>query len=264
MAMLVLAAANGYAQTFPQGERGPMRGAPRCSAGTVSGTYGFHMAGVMAGGQAPIAVLGIATYTPDGKITGRGLAASFGGQVVTDDSINGSFTINDDCSGLGEFTLGSGAKVTHSFVATAGGSELQLLNTDAGFTFAGVAKRTSSDGRRNYCTNGSILGRYGYRLYGTIQGVGAIALVGDLEHKLDAAGKFSFTGKDINSLNGMIVPRTLQGTYDTGGDCAGKGVYTDSLGQTINYRFVIVDGGQEIFLMGTDQGTTVNGIARRL
>jgi hypothetical protein len=81
----------------------------------------------------------------------------------------------------------------------------------------------------------------------------------------DASFNGITTGKDTNSFNSQFPPlRTYQGTYRLNSDCTGTGRYTDSLGNTIKYVFVTVDNGREIYFQGTDPGTIVSGVGRRV
>lgn len=63
---------------------------------------------------------------------------------------------------------------------------------------------------------------------------------------------------------GQYLPRVNNGTYTLGSNCRGKGFYTDNFGNQINYVFTAVDGGDTLFLQGTDPGVAVSGVARRI
>ena len=75
-------------------------------------------------------------------------------------------------------------------------------------------------------------------------------------------GKLS--GFDTNSINGQILPRSLQGLFKIKRDCSGSGRYGDSFGATIDYVFMVVDGGKQIYLQGSYPGANVAGIATRM
>ncbi len=253
-----------HSRAQAQDDDGFARRAPSCTAGTVSGTYGYRLTGSLAGVGAT-SVIGIFTQTYDGSFTGRHIIISLNGQPVPNVPYSGTFTINSDCSATGSFTDATGLRVTFKYVATDGGDELYFVNTDAGNVLSGVARRISSGSHAPRCTVGTINGQYGYHLSGALQGVGPVALAGVINHGLDGALGGIFNGADTFSANGQIIPvRTIDGTFKMNGDCTGTGNYRDSLGQTINYAFIATGGGRELFLQGTDPGVNVSGFAKRL
>jgi hypothetical protein len=77
-------------------------------------------------------------------------------------------------------------------------------------------------------------------------------------------GNGTLTGSGIGSLNGEIVPVTYVGTYTVNRDCTGTyTVEVSPLGLTTHAFFVIADGGNELQIVITDQGTAITCIARR-
>lgn len=248
-----------YAQDTPFGNR-PLR----CTNGTTGGTYGYRMSGVIVG-QGPVLVNGIFTNNPDGTGSGR-VYLSVAGQTIPDASWSiATFQTNSDCTGKGSFFFAAfNQTITYDFVVTDGGRQIELINTDTGNSFNGYGRRISNAGRAPSCNNGTILGTYGYRLEGSLPGVPNLSGMGIETYALDAGFNGIFSGSDTNSFNGQIVRRTIQGKYKVNTDCTGTGNYTDSLGNAINFVFVAVDGGREIFFQGTDPGISVSGGARRL
>lgn len=240
-------------------------GAPRCNNGVASGTYGYRMSGQIVG-VGPILVNGIFTHNPDGTMSGNVHLTIAGQQIPNANWSDGKFKTNNDCTGSGEFFVAAlNQKITYNFIATDGGRQIDLLNTNAGNAFHGVGRRISRrGGLPPNCTNGTILGSYGYRLDGSLPGAPVFVGAGLVTHALDASLGGVITGADTNGFNGQFVPRTLQGTYKLNNDCTGVGRYTDSLNNTINYTFVAVDGGEELYFQGTDPGAIVNGVGRRV
>jgi len=258
-ALCSLSTTPALAQDGPFGRR-----APSCSNGTASGTYGYRMSGVIVG-VGPILVNGLFTHHPDGTMSGKVHLTIAGQQIPNADWANGTFQTNNDCTGSGSFFVAAlNQQITYNFIATDGGNQIDLINTNAGNAFNGYGRRISQHGRAPSCNNGTILGSYGFRLDGSIPGVPSLFGAGIETYALDAGFKGVFSGADTNSFNGQIVPRTFQGTYQVNSDCTGIGKYSDSLGNTINYVFVVVEGGQEMFFQGTDPGIIVSGSARRV
>jgi hypothetical protein len=239
-------------------------GAPTCTNRTASGTYGYRMSGVIVG-VGPVLVNGLFTHNHDGTMSGNVHLTIAGQQIPDAGWTEGKFETNNDCTGSGEFFIAAlNQKITYNFIATDGGRQIELLNTNEGNAFHGVGRRITRDGRAPRCTNGTILGSYGYRLDGSIPDVPNLVAAGTITHALDGGFDGVTSGSDTNSLNGHIVPRTYQGIYKMNNDCTGTGRYTDSLGNTINYTFTAVNGGKEIYLQGTDPGIIVSGVARRV
>jgi hypothetical protein len=241
------------------------RGGSGCTNGTASGTYGYRMSGQIIG-VGPILVNGLFTHDPNGTISGN-VYLNIAGQTIPNASwVNGTFTTNDDCTGSGSFFVAAlNTTITYNFIATDGGRQIDLLNTNAGNSFHGAGRRINQHGRAPSCTNGTVLGAYGYRLEGSLPGVPAFIGAGILTHSLDANSFNGVTaGSDTNGFNGQYSTRTFQGTYQLKSDCTGTGTYLDSLGNTINYVFVTVDGGEEIYFQGIDPGQVVSGVGRRV
>lgn len=237
---------------------------PHCTNGTASGTYAYRMSGQIVG-VGPILVNGLFTHNPDGTMSGN-VYLNIAGQTIPNASwSNGTFRTNDDCTGTGSFFVAAlNQQITYNFIATDGGRQIDLINTNAGNAFHGVGRRVAEAGRAPSCNNPTVLGSYGYRLDGSLPGVPVFVGSGIVTHALDANFNGIFSGRDTNSFNGQFVPRTVQGTYKLNSDCTGTGRYTDSLGNTINYVFVTVDNGREIYFQGTDPGVSVSGVGRRL
>lgn len=256
---LVTLQALAFAQDNPFGSR-----APRCTNGTASGTYGYRMSGVIPG-MGSVLVNGIFVNNPDGTGSGR-VWVNAGGQTIPDATWStATFQTNSDCTGKGSFFFAPfNQTVTYDFVVTDGGKQIELVNTVSNNAFNGYGRRISSAGRAPSCNNGTVLGTYSYRLDGSLTNVPHISGAGIFTHALDAGFNGTITGSDTYSFYGQIVRRTIQGTYQMNTDCTGSGKYTDSLGNTITFVFVAVDGGRELFFQGTDPGAVVSGVGRRL
>jgi hypothetical protein len=239
--------------------------APRCTKGTVSGTYGYRMNGVIVG-VGPFLVNGLLTHNPDGTSTVRAYV-TINGQSMLTTGVNGTFKVNDDCTGSGTF-FGPELmqQITYDFVAVDGGEQMQILNTNAGIALQGYGRRIAKPGRESRCNNGMILGNYGYRLDGSLPGLPNVAAIGLLTHSLDGSFAGRLKGFDALSFNGLQIPRRdYEGTFKVNSDCTGTAKYTDSLNNTVEYVFTVVDEGREIYLMGaTSTGDNVSGVAQRL
>ncbi|HZS04627.1 MAG TPA: hypothetical protein VFD58_07305 [Blastocatellia bacterium] len=138
-----------------------------------------------------------------------------------------------------------------------------IFNLSERNTFAQIRGPLRSQFRTD-CGPGLLLGRYAYKLEGTLPGTGPVRLVGVLTHSQDDSGNFVLSGADTFNADGQIIPRTYIGTYDVAFDCSGTGSYTDSLGHVVNYKFAVGEAGNTLYLIGTDPGTQVSGVATRI
>lgn len=238
---------------------------PHCTRGTVSGTYGYRMQGAIVG-VGPFLVNGLFTHNPDGTSTVRAYVTINGRSMLTT-GVNGTFKVNDDCTGSGTF-FGPELmqQISYDFVAVDGGEQMQILNTNAGIALQGYGRRIAKPGQATQCNNGMILGNYGYRLDGSLPNVPNVASIGLITHSLDDNFGGRLKGFDANSFNGTQIPRRdYEGTFKVNSDCTGTGKYTDSLNNTVDYVFTVVDEGREIYLMGaTSAGDNISGVAQRV
>ncbi|MCI0387913.1 MAG: hypothetical protein MOB07_03955 [Acidobacteria bacterium] len=239
------------------------RGAPHCTNVTASGTYGYRMAGQLVG-VGPFLVNGIFTHYPDGTMDGD-VHLTLGNQQIPAKWSGGTFKTNSDCTGSGKFFIQAlNLEVTYNFISTDGGQQIELLNTDQGVVLHGAGRRIGLLGFAPRCRKSTILGAYGYRLDGSLPNVPFAAFAGKVTHSLGDDGVGVIKGSDTASFMGQYTSRTLEGTFNIGSNCRGTGFYTDSLGNHINYVFTAVDGGETLYLLGSDPGVAVSGVARRV
>jgi hypothetical protein len=109
------------------------------------------------------------------------------------------------------------------------------------------------------CSNRSVSGDYGFVVNGTNVGAGVVASVG----QVSADGRGNLVGSDTTSVNGVIVRRTLTGTYTVDPDCSGELTFTDSFGLSTHLDFVLVADLQQVNFIQTDASTVTTGIARK-
>jgi len=240
-----------------------LRRAPHCTNGTASGTYGYRMAGQIVG-VGPFLVNGLFTHHTDGTMDAD-VQSVIGNQSFPTPGTGGTFKINDDCTGTGKFRVDAlNLDVTYNFIATDGGDQIELLNTNAGVVLHGVGRRIAKAGKAPSCNNGTILGTYGYRFDGSIPNVPLIAIAGTFTHAVDGNYNGTWSGTDVLNTMGQYFPRVNNGTYTLGSNCRGTGFYTDNLGNQINYVFTAVDGGDTLYIQGNEPGVAVSGVAQRI
>jgi hypothetical protein len=108
------------------------------------------------------------------------------------------------------------------------------------------------------CNNGTVQGIWGFS-YGGLAGGLPVSGAG---HTL-ADGSGNSIGGDTISVNGLIVRRTYQGTYNVNADCTGTTNYTDSLGNVFHQDFVVMNNANSVAVVQTDTGVTLAYTAQR-
>jgi len=78
------------------------------------------------------------------------------------------------------------------------------------------------------------------------------------------SGNGNFTSAGFGSLNGNVSESTGTGTYTVNPDCTGTYTSLSSTGRTGTAFFVIADNGNEIHILPTNTGGTINCIARKV
>ena len=233
---------------------------PRCSNRAASGTYGYRMNGALVG-VGSFLVNGFFVHNPDGTMRARAYVVLNGNTSLGDST--GTFTTNNDCTGTGQFFSPDLGLVKYYFVVSDNGDQIDLINTNQGIALQGTGRRIALAGARPNCDNRMIEGRYIFRLEGSFPGVTNLASVGYFIHTPYDRENGKVSGFDTNSFSGQIAPRSTQGTYKLNRDCTGSGRYGDSLGNTIDYVFMVVDRGKQIYLQSNYPGGNVAGLATR-
>jgi hypothetical protein len=80
-------------------------------------------------------------------------------------------------------------------------------------------------------------------------------------------GEGQFDGHDVFSLNGTFIRRTFSGPYTVNADCTGSLVFisfTTNPPHEARGEFVIVDGGQEFFLIDVEAGVIATAVGKRV
>lgn len=243
-------------------------------------------------GQATSGINGIAPTSVSGKID-YGSQATF---TFVDPQNNASpattdyFAISTDQSGgSGNTTTISGYDLNGNFLGSVshidtGGIMLQLQNIgkihtivvgstlinhgSGGIALDDVRFGTPSSSTTvppgigsHICTNASLSGSYGFTISGGVQ-IGSFVPFAE-SGSVTSDGNGNVTGSATASQDGQIIPRTLIGTYTVNSDCTGAAGFTDSLGNSSNINFVIVDSGREVNFMEADSGAVVSGVAKQ-
>jgi len=118
-----------------------------CSVASLSGNYGFiQPAGVTHSGKkgkganVPWQFIGVATFDGAGDISAA-YSGSLNGQVFTNQTTAGTYTVNSDCTGSVSYTSGGAAGSTYNFVIADGGNEIFAVDTGTGDTASVILKK---------------------------------------------------------------------------------------------------------------------------
>jgi hypothetical protein len=129
----------------------------------------------------------------------------------------------------------------------------------AASALAGVAATTQRSTLAG-CSQRSVSGAYGFSVAGTNVRTGSYALVG----RFVADGTGRLQGEAVQSVSGHVVRNTISGVYSVAADCTGTSGLELGTDIKANLRFVLVNGGDEVFLMVVDSGTIETGVAKRI
>jgi hypothetical protein len=110
------------------------------------------------------------------------------------------------------------------------------------------------------CSSESLEGDYGFSFNGTT-GLGLVAAVG----KITFDGDGNVSGTYSESLSGLIIKGNFVGVVHS--DCTVSATLMGAKAPSswsAQADGVIVNDGRELFLVGTDSGTVVNGALKKL
>jgi hypothetical protein len=123
------------------------RAESNCSVATLKGTFGFNANGFLTApspGPGPFAAIGVQSFDGKGN-TAATSTVSVNGDVhrVT---INGTYTVNSDCTGSMTLTFSPSGLVNHlDFLVFSNGAKLQGIRTDPGVVGTGNYRKLPED-----------------------------------------------------------------------------------------------------------------------
>ncbi len=222
-----------------------------CSLTSFTGPYGFVLNGV--DGSTATALVGQMISDGKGHITGGSETVSSGGNITSNVSLTGTYTINSSCSGSVSITA-SGFPTAHYgvFVASSG-NQIEMVESDTGTGVFGYALARGN----STCTLAGTKATYGF--YGGGIEFSALATAFEGQFTFDGTGKLA--GTETASAAGKVIKGPITGTYQINSDCTGSSTITLS-GDTETGNFVVVNGGLTLLGITTTSGavqtTTVN------
>jgi hypothetical protein len=113
------------------------------------------------------------------------------------------------------------------------------------------------------CSAQTLHGSYGIRFEGSKLGAGLYVSVS----RITFDGQGQFTVSEIGRSNGSLVQRTFTGPYVVNNDCTGYLDYSSNLTNPpheAHGNFVIVDQGQEFYVIDNEDGWEASGVGKRI
>ena len=213
-----------------------------CSKASVTGVWGFQI------GTA------IGQFKADGigNITAGTLIVNQAGTLK--ETFAGTYTVGSACTGSLSLKLSTGGTATANFVLDNLNKGAQFIDTTPGVTAEGpgASKGTVTCGLTGTAETFAAL------LLGRASG-NQIAYVAQLI--LDGKGHVSGAGTFV--VAGTARVTTIAGTYTESSSCIGNIHITPSGLSTLNFAFVVVNGGNELLLLETDSNASVAGNMQR-
>jgi hypothetical protein len=116
------------------------------------------------------------------------------------------------------------------------------------------------------CTNAALEGSFGFQATGVFlpgaPATGAVAFIGELKLTVDPSGEGVISGRLSASEGGTFLTfaeEPVTGSYTVDRDCRGRATITPKGRSELHFRFVVVDGGNEMLAVETDANTVVSG-----
>lgn len=113
------------------------------------------------------------------------------------------------------------------------------------------------------CSLKTLKGAYGIKFEGEKIGTGKFVSVS----RVTFDGNGSFTTNETGRFNGELVQRVFTGPYVVNDDCTGFLDFSSSLSvppHEAHGNFVIVNNGQEFFVVDNEEGWAASGVGKRI
>jgi hypothetical protein len=183
--------------TIVSGRAKPIVGS--CGPATVMSQYSYAISGASrfsGSGFTPYADSGTFLGNGGGSFSGSSVQSNGGG--ITERSLNGTYDLNEDCTGAARFTDNQATDVSLQVVVVEAGKEILFIQDTPGGTISGGAARSDSP-----CDPLMLSGTYAYAIGGVGPSPQGLAFFADSGF-LQTAGDSSFQGSSLFSIGGTI------------------------------------------------------------
>lgn len=215
------------------------RCAAACTNATFTGVWGFQLG----------TAVGQLTSNGAGKITAGSATVNQNG-VVINQTFTGTYSVAGICTGKLTLNFVGGGTATASFVLDNANTGAQIIETTAGASAEGSA-----------ATEGTVT----CGLTGTKETFAALFLgqnttgLVDYVAQIVLSGTGTVSGSGTFDVGGTIHNASITGTYTENSSCQGTLKITPKGLTTLNFAFVVVNGGKELLLVETDTTASVFG-----
>jgi len=238
--------------------------AATCSNASLSGTYGWLHGGTASDGTPVIGVSQVTFDSTTGTYTGEDRASHDG--VVTTESITATYAVHSNCTGKATVKVDGVLAGNIAFVVTSTGFLSLNLTPGGQRTLAGPGVKQGFP----TCNNSGVTGSFGFETTGVFlagaPATGPVAFIGELKLTVDPSGDGVISGHVASSEDGTMLTfaeEPVTGSYKVDRDCRGTATITPKGHSEMHFRFVVVDGGNEILALEMDPNTVVSGTFQR-
>ncbi len=149
------------------------------------------------------------------------------------------------------------------------GSLLCLLGLAfAWYGFVGLAtvEAQGNSGGMGRCSVRTLSGAYGIKFEGQKLEAPNAGLFASVS-RVTFNGRGQFTSSEIGRLNGLLIQRTFTGPYVVNEDCTGFLDFSSSISNPPHMahgELVIVNNGQEFFVLDNEDGWVASGVGKKM
>jgi hypothetical protein len=220
-----------------------------CSYTSLTGVFGYFHGRP---GTQSVVVVGQLTFDGQGNVTNGSWTETNNGSITTgtttgmysiSPNCTGTLTLNDEDLGLSHFNI----------YLNAGNKIFQIIQTDhsnqPGYGMAEGTVNCGLTGKKLPLTT---------NLNGFVSGDPA-----DTVGTVTLDGNGNIAGTETFTMNGVVKTLAVTGTYIENSNCTGAWQITTTGGTATNFATVVVNSGNTLLLIETDNGTITAGNAQK-
>lgn len=223
-----------------------------CNPADLQGAYGFQLTGTTTIGSQPqpVVTVGRLGFNGDGTVTGVS-SVSFTG-LYLGNPVTGKYEARTDCSLSWSLQDNSGNSQHFEGTMTPDARRIQFHQADPGAPSQGAMAKSSET-----CQEQDLRARYRFRVSGNQINVDTAQVSGEVS----ASGLMENNGGQLTLTPSPDSASPGNGTAELGGDCFVQLHLNLPLegDRTVemNFRGILVNGGNELLGMATDSGTAI-------
>ena len=215
-----------------------------CTNATLTGVWGYFVG----------TAVGQFTSDGNGHITTGSQTVSQGGTIVTQ-TYTGTYSVAKNCTGSLTLNINGGGTVTANLVLDQTNKGAQIIDTVPGDSASGFG---AAEGTVT-CGLTGIKKTYAALLFGKITNTNTKV---DYVVQVILDGHGHVSGSGTFDVGGTFTSTSISGTYTESSNCTGT-AHIVAGASTLNFNFVVVAAGKEIFMIETDSGTAAGGFMQQ-